>query len=147
ELDTTQESFRELAETIESHAFLSRHLKPTKSDRPGITEGNGRWAIELKTGPRARFKARTPNGGRGLTGNRVVLDEGFAVTPAQAGAWYPALPAMWGPRVVTVSSAGLKTSEVLRDHRDRGRVGASPSQVWIEFTDPDPRRGCRRADG
>jgi hypothetical protein len=148
ELSTTEETFRETAALIEDHSFLSRHLLPTRGDRPGITAANGRWAIELTGDRRLRYRARQATGGRGLSGDKVVLDEFFAVTPAVIGSLYPTLSARPKPQVVSASSAGLLMSDALRDKRDRGRVGLTPNQFYIEYSDPrgptaqNPTAGC-----
>jgi hypothetical protein len=141
ELSTTEESFNELAALIENTPTLSRHLAATRGDRPGISEGNGRWAIELRSGQRIKYKARTKGGGRGLTGDKVILDEGFALMPTHMGSLLPTLAAVPDPQVLTASSGGLPQSEVLRDKRDRGRAGLSPRQAYMEFGDPDPNGG------
>lgn len=151
ELSTTEETFRETATLIEDNPFLSKHLLPTRGDRPGITTGNGRWAIELTGDRRLRYRARQATGGRGLSGDKVVLDEFFAVTAAVIGSLYPTLSARPRPQVVSASSAGLESSEALRDKRDRGRVGATVNQFYVEYSDPDgptpenPRAGCLSA--
>lgn len=151
ELSTTEETFRETADLIESAPFLSRHLAPTKSDRPGITTGNGKWSIELQGDRRIKYRARRNTGGRGLTGDKVVLDEAFALLPSHVGSLYPTLAAVPDPQVVSASSAGLLESEILRDKRERGRAGSSPDQAWVEYTDlrqptlENPDAGC--ADG
>lgn len=148
ELSTTEETFRETAALIEDNSFLSRHLLPTRGDRPGITAGNGRWAIELTGDRRLRYRARQATGGRGLSGDKVVLDEFFAVTPAVIGSLYPTLSARPRPQVVSASSAGLLMSEALRDKRDRGRAGLTANQFYVEYSDPDgptaekPNPGC-----
>lgn len=148
ELSTTEETFRETAALIEDNSFLSRHLLPTRGDRPGITAANGRWAIELTSDRRLRYRARQATGGRGLSGDKVVLDEFFAVTPAVIGSLYPTLSARPRPQVVSASSAGLLMSEALRDKRDRGRNGLTANQFYIEYSDPDgptpkkPSPGC-----
>lgn len=137
ELATTEETFREMATLVEDNSFLSRHLLPTRGDRPGITTANGRWAIELTGDRRLRYRARQATGGRGLSGDKVVLDEFFAVTPAVIGSLYPTLSARPTPQVVSASSAGLLMSEALRDKRDRGRNGLTANQFYLEFSDPD----------
>lgn len=148
ELSTTEETFRETAALIEDNPFLSRHLLPTRGDRPGITAANGRWAIELTGDRRLRYRARQATGGRGLSGDKVVLDEFFAVTAAVIGSLYPTLSARPRPQVVSASSAGLLMSEALRDKRDRGRAGLTPNQFYYELSDrngPTPSRpnpGC-----
>jgi hypothetical protein len=146
ELDTTAEAFRDLANLIESAPFLSEQLAPTRGDRQGISEGNGRWAIELVGNRRMKYKARTAGGGRGLTGWKVVLDESFALTATHMGALLPTLTAVPDPQVVKASSAGKATSLVLHEAKDRGRAGTSPRQVYIEYGDLDAHRGCRDAD-
>lgn len=149
ELSTTEETFRETAALIEDNSFLSRHLLPTRGDRPGITAANGRWAIELTGDRRLRYRARQATGGRGLSGDKVVLDEFFAVTPAVIGSLYPTLSARPRPQVVSASSAGLLMSEALRDKRDRGRNGLTANQFYIEYSDRDgptpskPYAGCK----
>ena len=148
ELATTEETFREMATLVEDNSFLSRHLLPTRGDRPGITTANGRWAIELTGDRRLRCRARQATGGRGLSGDKVVLDEFFAVTPAVIGSLYPTLTARPAPQVVSASSAGLLMSEALRDKRDRGRAGLTQNQFYVEFSDPRgptpqrPNPGC-----
>lgn len=143
ELDTTAEAFRELADLIESTPSLARDLAPTRGERQGISEGNGRWSIELATGQRVKYKARTKGGGRGLSGDKVVLDEAFAVMPTHLGALLPTLAARPDPQVVSASSAGKLESAVLRDKRDRGRKGLSPRQLYIEYGDRQAWSGCR----
>lgn len=142
ELDTTAEAFRELAELIESTPALAKRLAPTRGERPGISEGNGRWAIELATGQRVKYKARTVGGGRGLSGNKVVLDEAFALQPTHMGSLLPTLAAVPDPQVVKASSAGKADSLVLHEAKDRGRAGSSPRQVYVEYGDPQAQTGC-----
>jgi len=50
-------------------------------------------AIELLGSQRIKFKARTKSGGRGLTGDDVLLDEGFALQPVHMGALQPTMAA------------------------------------------------------
>jgi len=137
EFSTTQEAFRDLVVMIESTPALERRVKQ-------IHRGNGEEEIELLTGARIKFKARTKTGGRGLSGEDVVLDEGFALQAAHMGALLPTLSAQPDPQVFYGSSAGLATSEVLRGVRDRGRVG-DPRLVYMEFCAPEDRcaaEGC-----
>lgn len=143
ELDTTQEAFNDMKALITNTPALSRRLKPDRSE--GIKEGNGRWQIELTNGQRLRYKARTKGGGRGLTGNKVVLDEGFALQPSHMGALLPTLSAVIDPQVLTASSAGKVESAVLRDKRDRGRAGLTERQAYVEWGDRDEWTGCTSA--
>ncbi|GAA4627289.1 hypothetical protein [Cellulomonas oligotrophica] len=132
EFDTAQEAFRDMEALIEGSDMLRRRVRK-------IHRGNGDEAIELLSGARLKFKARTSGGGRGLTGHRVVLDEAFALKPAHMGALLPTLSAVPDPQVLYGSSAGLLASDILRGVRDRGRAGA-PSLAYLEWC--SLRRPC-----
>ena len=117
EFATAQEAFRDMEILIEGSDMLRRRVKK-------VSRGNGDEAIELVTGQRLKLKARTNGGGRGLTGDKVVLDEAFALKPEHMGALLPTLTAVPDPQVVYGSSAGLMQSDILRSIRDRGRPGS-----------------------
>lgn len=129
EFSTAQEAFRDMDELHAAHPSLTRRVKK-------VHRANGDEAIELVSGQRLKFRARTKSGGRGLTGDRVVLDEAFALKPEHMGALLPVLSAMPDPQVVYGSSAGLVDSEVLRRIRDRGRAGSSDRLVYAEWCAP-----------
>lgn len=133
EFSTAQEGFRDLTQMIESCPSLDRRVSR-------ITYGNGEEAIELLGGARIKFKARTKTGGKGLSGEDVILDEGFALTPSHMGSLLPTLSAQEDPQVLIGSSAGLVMSDVLRAVRNRGRVG-DRRLVYMEFC--APLGGCR----
>lgn len=126
EFSTAQEAFRDLDELHAAHPSLARRVKK-------VHRANGDEAIELVTGARLKFRARTKAGGRGLSGDKVVLDEAFALRPDHMGALLPTLSAREDPQVVYGSSAGLADSEVLRRVRDRGRAGDSDRLVYAEW--------------
>lgn len=126
EFSTAQEAFRDLDELHAGTPALARRVKK-------VHRANGDEAIELTTGQRLKFRARTKAGGRGLTGDRVVLDEAFALRADHMGALLPTLSARPDPQVVYGSSAGLPESEVLRRVRDRGRGGSSERLLYAEW--------------
>lgn len=144
ELDTTGEAFIDLRNLITSTPTFSKRLAGGPSN--GIYEGNGQWRIELADGRRIKYKARTKGGGRGLTGDKVVLDEGFALLPTHMGALLPTLAAVYDPQVLQASSAGKAESDILRDKRDRGIAGLTARQVYAAWGDPHPHTGCLRED-
>lgn len=136
EFRTAQESFRDMEELISGSRFLSRRVKQ-------IHRGNGDEAIELVGDRRLMFKARTKGGGRGLSGDKVLLDEAFALQPMHMGALLPTLAARPNPQVVYGSSAGLVESGVLRGIRDRGRPGGEGRLAYYEWCAPDPAEVCK----
>lgn len=115
EFSTTLEAQQDLIALIDGCSDLSREVAK-------VTVAAGENAIILKSGSRIRFKARTSGGGRGLTGDKIILDEAFALRPMHMGALLPTLIQVPDPQVVYASSAGLLKSDVLRGVRDRGRV-------------------------
>jgi phage terminase large subunit-like protein len=133
EFNTAMEAFRDCKEVIDGSPHLSRRVKR-------ISEANGEEGIEFIGGKRLRFRARTRTGGRGLTGDRVILDEAFALQPSHMGSLMPTLSAKsisGNPQILYGSSAGLASSDVLRSLRMRGRAGNDPSLTYIEWCAPD----------
>jgi hypothetical protein len=126
---TTMEAFRDLKRIIEANDHLRRRVKR-------ISEANGEESFELLSGQRLLFRARSKSGGRGLTGDRVILDEAFALGASEMGSLLPTLSARPNPQVVYASSAGKTDSHVLRGVRDRGRAGGDPSLVYVEWCAP-----------
>jgi hypothetical protein len=142
EMDTTSEAFDDITHLIEGTPALSRRLDPNFGKDPGIKRGNGKETIKLRPtadcphGQRLKFKARTYSGARGLTGNKIILDEAYALKKVHMGS-LPTLSAVTDPQVVYGSSAGRADSEVLRGIRDRGRAGSSPRLGYMEFCAPE----------
>jgi hypothetical protein len=139
EFDTAQEAFRDMDELHAGTPALAARVKK-------VHRANGDEAIELVTGQRLKFKARTKAGGRGLTGDKVVLDEAFALKPDHMGALLPTLSVRPDPQVVYGSSAGMVDSEVLRGIRDRGRAGSSERLGYVEWGAPEARESCLRGE-
>lgn len=123
---TANEAFIDLKAIIDGSSFLSRRVRR-------ITEAAGNQGIELVDGTRLKFLARSKSGGRGFSGAKVYLDEGFALTAAEIGSLLPTLSAQPNPQVVYGSSAGRRDSDVLRRVRDRGRAGGDPSLAYLEW--------------
>jgi hypothetical protein len=143
EMDTSNEAFEDIVNLIEGTPSLSRRLDPDFGKDPGIKRGNGKELIKLRPsaecphGQRLKFKARTHGGARGLTGNKIILDEAYALKKVHMGSLLPTLSSVRDPQVVYGSSAGHADSEVLRGIRDRGRAGTSPRLGYLEFCAPE----------
>jgi hypothetical protein len=135
EFTTADEAHRDLATLIEDCPALSRHLKHIHNSAQDKS-------IELKSGQRVKFKARTKTGGRGLSAPKVVLDEAFALKPEHMGALLPTLSVQPDPQILYGSSAGLADSAVLRGIRDRGRSGSSARLAYLEWAAPSG--GCEQ---
>lgn len=132
EFNTAMEAFRDFKILFDANPHLARRIDKT-------IEGNGEEGFEFYSGQRLRFKARTKSGGRGLTADRVILDEAFALTPKIMGSLMPTMSArsiLGNPQILYGSSAGMVTSDVLRGVRDRGRAGNDPSLAYVEWCAP-----------
>lgn len=136
EFRTVQEDFQDLEQLVTGSDILRKRVKR-------IHRTNGDEAIELITGARMVFRTRTKGGGRGLSGRKVGLDEGFALKPEHMGALLPLVSAQPDPQVLYGSSAGLPESKVLRGVRDRGRAGDDPRLAYFEWCAPPPAEACR----
>lgn len=146
EFNTAQEAFRDMVALVDGCSLLSQRVKR-------VVNGNGEEGIEFTSGQRLRFKARTKGGGRGLTGDVVILDEAFALQPAHMGSLLPTMAAKsvdGNPQVRYASSAGLIGSAVLRSVRDRGRPGGDPALAYVEWCAPEvecPNPHCTHMAG
>lgn len=98
---TSSEHFRRLLNLIEGvPEFDSRVLKAVR--------GKGQEGIELRGGQRIFFKTRTQDGGRGLTGDFVALDEAMKLRQATMSALVPTMAArslVGNPQIVYAGSA------------------------------------------
>lgn len=150
EMTPTREAFNDLVNLIEGCPPLARRLE--QGPTSGVFRGSGQESIALRssaecpTGQRVLFKARTNAGGRGLTGDKVILDEGFALKPEHMGSLVPTLSAVPDPQLLIGSSACRPESEVLRKLVERGR-SSDPSKrkrlAYLEFCAPV---GCCEQD-
>jgi hypothetical protein len=112
---------------------------------------NGDESIELRSGARIEFHARSKGGGRGYDGvDKVFLDEGLFLTSPELGALLPTLATRPAAQVWYASSAGLAGSEPMRAIRDRGRAGNDPGLAYFEWGAPKTACAgavCRHAVG
>ncbi len=129
EFPTAREAFRDMVALVEGCPYLDRRVKK-------VYYANGEESIELTSGQRLIFRARTKAGGRGLSGDKIVLDEAFALKPEHMGALLPTLSVRPDPQLLYGSSAGMGGSAVLRGIRDRGRAGSSDRLAYVEWCAP-----------
>jgi hypothetical protein len=139
EFRTAQESFRHFDEVVAGFSFLSRRVLK-------VSRANGEEEFEFRGGKRLMFRARVRTGGRGLTGDVIVLDEAFALQPAHLGSLLPTLSTRRRAKVLYCSSAGLAASQILRGVRDRGRAGGRGAPAYVEWCAPGSlaEPGCGR---
>jgi hypothetical protein len=136
---TARDAFDDFCVCIETSSALSRRVKK-------ISYSHGEEFIELHTGAKLEFLARSSGGGRGLGGKRVVMDEALILAASSMGALMPTLSARDDPQINYGSSGAKETSDHLHGLIKRGRKGGDPSLILVEFCAPgswdDP--GCEQ---
>jgi hypothetical protein len=127
EFKTAAEAFRRVWSLIEQTPDLDRLVFRK-------LQNNNDMSIELKTGQRLRFVARSTGSGRGFSGDRVILDEAYKLPDRVVAALAPTLSARPNPQIWYTSSAPLpnEDSDVLRRICRRGRVG-SERLAYLEY--------------
>lgn len=101
-----------------------------------VSAAHGEESIELTTGARLEFLARSAGGGRGLGGKRLVLDEALFLRADAMGALLPTLAARQNTQVIYASSAAKLESDHLRSLVERGRAGGDASLAYVEWCAP-----------
>lgn len=128
QFDTSMEHMRRILQLMESTPDLEREIK-------SVQKANGKEGIELKSGQRLRFRTRTRGGGRGFTGDCLVLDEAMYLTSEQIGALVPTISAVPNPQIWVTGSAGDQESTHFGSMRHRAMNGADePSLFWAEWS-------------
>lgn len=127
EFKTAQEAFRRILFLVENTDDLRKRVARVRSS-------HGEEGIELKTGQRLRFVARSSNSGRGFSSDLTVLDEAYALSASAIGALLPTLSARPNPQIWYTSSAGKLDSSQLMMVRDRGRAGSDPRLAYFEWS-------------
>lgn len=130
EFKTASEAFRRVLFLIESNDDLAREVKKVRTS-------HGDEGIELKTGQRLRFVARSTGSGRGFTGDCIVLDEAYNLGPQAMAALLPTLSARPNPQLWYASSAGMPESVQLTAVRERALAGGSQGLAYFEWSAPE----------
>ena len=131
EFKTAQEAFARVLALVENTDDLRKRVAR-------IRTSHGEEGIELLTGQRLRFVARSTGSGRGFSADCVILDEAMVLPESSMGALLPTLSARPNPQIWYTSSAGRGDSDVLRSVRDRAVKGESGGLAYLEWS-ADPK--------
>ena len=129
EFKTATEAFRRIEELISGCDDMRRRVKR-------VSNTNGKEGIELRSGARLQFVARSDKSGRGFTGNLNVLDEWFAGTAEQMAALLPTMSAVRNPQIWYTSTPPLAAATELVALRKRG-VACEPRVAYFEWSPPE----------
>lgn len=149
EFKTALEGFRRIESLITNYDHLRKRVAR-------VRRTTGEEAIELLSGQRLRFLARSGGSGRGFTGKTLILDEDMILGDDAMGALMPTLAAVEDPQVWYLGSAGIGALSV-QLARLRARALAAieagvpdPSLAYLEWSiNPHVRecpKGCTEHD-
>jgi hypothetical protein len=120
EYKTAMEAFRRILSLIENTDWMRKKVKK-------IINTNGEEGIELLTGQRLRFLARSKGAGRGFTFRKLIWDEAYALTPEQQEAQLPTMSAVPNPQVWLTSSPPLTSDTGIPLFQARRNAGKGAS--------------------
>lgn len=145
--DTSADAFRRIMWLIEGNPDFDREVRK-------VTRSHGSESIELMSGQRLRFVARSSGAGRGFAADLVILDEAFNISDDSMASMLPTLSTRPNPQVWYTSTAGDEGSVQLGRIRERGLAGGDPSLAFFEWSvdpyrhDPaDPREWAKANPG
>lgn len=134
EFKTAKEAFRRLTVLIDTSQDLrSRVLRMVRNP--------SEFGIDLRSGQRLRFFARTSGSGRGWTADTLILNEAYRLGGEAMAALLPTLSSRPNPQVWYGSSAPLADSEQLHHVRARAVAGMSGGDAgrlaFLEWSAPE----------
>jgi hypothetical protein len=130
--DTAMEMFLRFEELLHSAPEFTAELV-------GKSSSHGLEGFRFRNGSRVRFKTRTKGGGRGFSGDCVILDESMkGLGPHEMSALMPTMSARMdttehGPQLWYAGSAGNTDSEQQARVVARGRAGGDPALAYHEW--------------
>lgn len=128
---TAREAFNRLVGLVESHRGVKARLtKKLASPMSG-------YELHFKGGGRIRFIARSRTSGRGLTGDKLFLDESQDLNDEALGALVPTISARPGSQTIYTGSAPGLSSPVAQRLRSKGRRLAEAIERGEKPSDPD----------
>jgi len=129
EFKTAQEAFLRIKALVDNTDYFRKRVKT-------IRTSHGEEGIELLSGQRLRFLARSRGSGRGFTGDTIVLDEAQELAMTAMRALRFTLRARPNPQIWYTGTVPEpeNNSEQWTSLRDRGRAGDSGRLAWLEWS-------------
>lgn len=130
EFKTAAEMFRRIESLIDGTPMMRKRVK-------SVSRSKGDEGIELTTGQRLRFVARSKSSGRGFSGDCNILDESQHLAEESVDALMPTMSARPNPQLLYGGSAPDKDIAPC-DHmarvRRRALAGQDRSLVYLEWS-------------
>jgi hypothetical protein len=128
EFKTTMEAMRRIRDIIDGSDMLRKRVAHIRTT-------TGQECIELRSGQRLRFMARSKGAGRGFTADCVILDEAMILGDAEIAAIGPTQAAVPNPQRWYLGSAGIGSQSVqLGRIRKIALEGNAPSLSYFEWS-------------
>ncbi len=133
EFQTATEAMIRMEDLLASEPSIAVQVK-------SVSRSHGSEGFVFKSGQRLRYRTRTKGGGRGFTGDTLILDEAMVLPEPFIGALLPTLSARsvdGNPQVFYLGSAVdqmvYEYGVVFARIRERGRAG-DPSLAYFEHS-------------
>lgn len=136
EFKTAKEHYRRMRGLIEGCPALLARVKRRGSQVVGFRQSNEDTSIELESGARLRFLARSRSTGRGFSAQVLVVDEAQILSGDAMDSLLPTQSAQVNPQIIyagTVPGPG-DVGEHFTSLRDRGRAGDDLQLAWLEWS-------------
>jgi hypothetical protein len=141
--DTSLEAFMRMLALVESCPDFDRRVLR-------VSRSHGEEGIDFRIDgrlARIRYRTRAKGGGRGLTGDLLVLDEAMNIPEGMHGDLLPTLSARPNAQVVYAGSAvdqdEMPDGIVFARIRKRGLAGGDPALMFVGYEAVDPTSGER----
>lgn len=141
--DTSLEAFLRMLTLVESHPDFDRRVRR-------VSRSHGEEGIDFRIDGRVariRYRTRAKGGGRGLTGDLLVLDEAMNIPEGMHGDLLPTLSARPNAQVIYAGSAvdqdEMPDGVVFARVRKRGLAGGDPALMFVGYEAVDPATGER----
>lgn len=126
EYKTASEAFLRMRALIQGTPDLDRRVSK-------YWQANGEQGIELRSGARLRYVARSKGSGRGFTGDVNILDEAYALTDEQLAALMSTMSSRPNPQIWYTSTPPTESAALLCEVR----ASDSPRLAYFEWSPPD----------
>ena len=130
EFKTSKEAFTRICRLIQNSPALASRVK-------AYPRNPSEFGIDLHTGQRLRFIARSSTSGRGYSADVTIMDEAFKLNAEGMAALLPTLSSRPNPQVWYASSAAMATSEQLHAVRKRALAGEDKRLAYLEWSAPE----------
>ena len=128
--NTAKEAFTRICRLIQNNPALASRVK-------AYPRNPSEFGIDLHTGQRLRFIARSSTSGRGYTADVAIMDEAFKLNAEAMAALLPTLSSRPNPQVWYTSSAAMENSEQLHAVRKRAIAGEDTRLAYMEWSAPE----------